>query len=167
MNLRLTSGGAQVTRGIGEALGRAAQGPLLLLLTGDYGSGKTTFVQGLAAGLGITEPVRSPSYNILKRYASGRLVLVHADLYRTRSLADIGELGIFEILPPDGILAIEWPGSYLPPAADMPTLTVGMSMPPAVPGSEDASADLRRIEFYWDDRCPGAVQEVLRALAAG
>jgi len=166
VNLRLVSGGPHVTRGIGAALGRAAIGPLMILLTGDYGTGKTTLVQGLARGLGIAEPVRSPSYNILKSYATGRLMLVHADLYRTRSLADIGELGIFEIMTPDGILAVEWPGSYLPPAADMPTLTVNMSMPPAVPGQEDASASLRRIEFNWDDNCPGAVQEVLRALAA-
>jgi tRNA A37 threonylcarbamoyladenosine biosynthesis protein TsaE len=110
--------------------------------------------------------VRSPSYNIMKRYCSGRLVLVHADLYRMRSVAEIEELGLFEILPPDGVLAVEWPGRYLPPAAELPTVAINMSMPPAVPGQPNEQSNLRRLELNWDESCPKEVQEVLRALAA-
>lgn len=164
MNLRLISGGAQVTRGIGEAVGRVVSGPLALLLIGDYGTGKTTFVQGLAAGLGIAGPVRSPSYNIMKRY-SGRLVLVHADLYRTHSVPEIEELGLIEAAGDSGIIAVEWPGRYMPPARAMPTLTVQFSFPPGVP-SHEAQPRRRNMEFIWTTDCPRAVYEVLRALVA-
>jgi len=171
VNLRLTSGSAEITRGIGEALGRAATGPLAFLLTGDYGTGKTTFVQGLARGLDIAGPVRSPSYNILKRY-SGRLVLVHADLYRTRSAPEVDELGIHEIAAADGILAVEWPGRYLRPLSEMPCIAVSFSFPADMPLSRHSACageevDTRRnLEFQWQDDCPATIKAVLHALAA-
>jgi tRNA threonylcarbamoyladenosine biosynthesis protein TsaE len=166
MTLRLVTSSAGATRGLGEAIGRVATGLLALLLIGDYGSGKTTFVQGVAAGLGIDGPVRSPSYNIVKRYSQGRLVLVHADLYRTHSNQEIEELGLVEILGPDGILAVEWPGRYLPPFAGMPAVTVYFSMPPRVPGGDEAPPNERRLEISWSPECPAQVVEVLRAVAA-
>jgi tRNA threonylcarbamoyladenosine biosynthesis protein TsaE len=165
MHLRLTSGGPDVTRGIGEAVGRIAEGPLALLLVGDYGTGKTTFVQGLARGLAIPGPVRSPSFNILKRYDGGRLVLVHADLYRTRSEPDIEELGIPDILTAHAILAVEWPGRYLPPAREMPNVSVTFSVPASTAGKR-ADEGRRNLEFSWQSDCPEAVAEVLGALAA-
>jgi tRNA threonylcarbamoyladenosine biosynthesis protein TsaE len=161
MHRRLVSRSPEITRGIGEAIGRVAEGPLALLLVGDYGTGKTTFVQGLAVGLGITGPVRSPSYNILKRYDSGRLVLVHADLYRTRSAPDIEELGMLDIITARGILAVEWPGRYIPPVQEMPTINMRLSFP-ASAGTD--STDQRSIEFTWQEDCPSMVREVLRAL---
>jgi len=164
MITRLVSGGANVTKGIGEAIGRAATGPLAIMLVGDYGTGKTTFVQGLAVGLGIVEPVRSPSYNIMKRYDTGRFPLVHADLYRTRSNPDIEELGILDILTAHGILAIEWPGRYLPPVQEMPNISINFSYPPG--GPEGESVDRRNLEINWVDDCPPAIVGVLRALAA-
>jgi tRNA threonylcarbamoyladenosine biosynthesis protein TsaE len=194
VNLRLTSGSAEITRTVGEALGRAATGPLAFLLTGDYGTGKTTFVQGLARGLEIVGPVRSPSYNILKRY-QGRLVLVHADLYRTRSAPEVEELGLHDIADAAGILAVEWPGRFLPPLAEMPCIAVSFSFPAdlplaghrfggaAVPGRQPSAgaesrptgtaarateeADSRRnLEFQWQDDCPATIKAVLHALAA-
>lgn len=165
MSVRLVSGGTKITRGIGEALGRVVSGPLAILLIGDYGTGKTTFVQGLAAGLGIAGPVRSPSYNIMKVYSSGRIVLVHADLYRTRSMPEIEELGLAEIAGPGAIIAVEWPGRYMAPARMMPTLTVCLGFPPGVPGQEE-HPNRRQLEFIWSDDVPHPVQEVLHALAA-
>jgi tRNA threonylcarbamoyladenosine biosynthesis protein TsaE len=165
MNLRLTSGGPSVTFGVGEALGRVAEGPLALLLVGDYGTGKTTFVKGLAAGLDIEDLVRSPSYNIVKRYSMGRRVLVHADLYRTRTDPDIEELGLLEMASEDGILAVEWPGRYLVPAREMPNLMVVFSFLPD--GQSLGEDDQRRnLEFTWQDDCPAGIVEVLSALAA-
>ena len=162
---RLVSGSAKVTRGIGEAIGRVAEGPLAILLVGDYGTGKTTFVQGLAAGLGIIEPVRSPSYNILKRYDTGRCPLVHADLYRTRSNPDIEELGILDILTARGILAVEWPGRYLPPIKEMPNIAINLSYPPGK--LDEAAGERRNLEMSWREDCPPGVIGVLRALTAG
>lgn len=165
MNLRLVSSGAKITRGIGAAIGRVAPGPLALLLVGDYGTGKTTLVQGLAEGLDITGPVRSPSYNIMKVYTTGRVLLVHADLYRTKSLPEIEELGLAEVAGPGGIIAVEWPGRYLPPVSWMPSLSINFSFPPGVPGLSD-EPNRRLLEFVWREDCPAAVLEVLHALAA-
>jgi tRNA threonylcarbamoyladenosine biosynthesis protein TsaE len=165
VSVRLVSGASKITRGIGEALGRVATGPLAILLIGDYGTGKTTFVQGLAAGLGIAGPVRSPSYNIMKVYTSGRLRLVHADLYRTSSVPEIEELGLVEVAGPGAIIAVEWPGRYMPPARLMPTLTVSLSYPPGVPGQEE-HPNRRQLEFVWSEDIPRQVQEVLHALTA-
>jgi tRNA threonylcarbamoyladenosine biosynthesis protein TsaE len=83
---------------------------VLVLLRGDYGTGKTTFVQGLAAGLGITGPTRSPSYLIVQVYGSLGRPLVHADLYRVHSPAEVDELGIGELAGDDALIAVEWPG---------------------------------------------------------
>lgn len=163
---RVVSTSPQITRGIGEALGRVAKGPLAILLVGDYGTGKTTLVQGLAAGLGVTGPVRSPSYNILKRYDSGRVPLVHADLYRTRSNPDIEELGILDILAANGILAVEWPGRYMAPVQEMPTLSISFTYPPHVPAGGDEVLN-RNLEFSWGPDCPKSIVGVLHAFTAG
>jgi tRNA threonylcarbamoyladenosine biosynthesis protein TsaE len=165
MSVRLASGGARITRGIGEALGRTAVGPLLILLVGDYGTGKTTFTQGLAVGLGINGPVRSPSYNIMKVYTGGRLLLVHADLYRTNTMPEIEELGLLETAGPEGIVAVEWPGRYMPPAREIPTLSINFSFPPGMPGQPE-QPDRRNLECVWSTDCPKPVVEVLHALAA-
>ena len=80
----------------------------VLLLSGDLGAGKTTFVRGLAAGLGIRDDeVSSPTFALIHEYRGGRLTLYHADLYRLES-AGADDLGLDE-LANAGVLAIEWP----------------------------------------------------------
>lgn len=81
----------------------------VLLLSGDLGAGKTTFVKGLAAGLGIDpNEVSSPTFTLLHEYRGGRLTLYHADLYRLDKTAT-DDLGLEETGVRDGVLAIEWP----------------------------------------------------------
>ncbi len=80
----------------------------VVLLSGELGTGKTTFVRGLARGLGVDpDEVASPSFVILTSYP-GRLTLHHADLYRLRGDGDESEIGLEELPGPAGVLAVEW-----------------------------------------------------------
>ena len=81
----------------------------VLLLSGNLGAGKTTFVRGLAEGLGIDpREVSSPTFTIVHEYRGGRLTLYHADLYRLERTAT-EDVGLEEMGAADGVLAIEWP----------------------------------------------------------
>ena len=81
----------------------------MLLVSGELGAGKTTFVRGLAEGLGINPgDVSSPTFTLVHEYRGGRLTLYHADLYRLERAAT-DDLGFEEIGIKDGVLAIEWP----------------------------------------------------------
>lgn len=94
-------------RRLGQALGRVASAGDQFLLEGPFGAGKTTFVQGLAGGLGVTTPVGSPSFVIETQYA-GRLVLYHIDLYRLDRLEPDLLESLEEHLFGDGVTAVEW-----------------------------------------------------------
>ena len=94
----------------------------MVLLSGNLGAGKTAFVRGLAAGLGIDpEEVSSPTFTLVHEYRGGRLTLYHADLYRLDKVAT-EDLGLEEMGVADGVLAIEWPDRLthaLPGARDV------------------------------------------------
>ncbi|WP_448560654.1 tRNA (adenosine(37)-N6)-threonylcarbamoyltransferase complex ATPase subunit type 1 TsaE [Trichothermofontia sp.] len=100
------------TRSLGEFLGRSLAAGSVLFLQGDLGSGKTTLVQGLGAGLGITEVIDSPTFTLINEYLGGRLPLYHFDLYRLQ-LADTATLAPEQywegVETEPGIVAIEWP----------------------------------------------------------
>lgn len=96
---------ARETIGFGRFLADRLRPGDVLLLFGDLGSGKTTFVQGLAEGLDVREPVTSPTFVMIKTY-HGRLPLYHMDLFRLSEGEDLGFLEYFE---GDGVSAVEWP----------------------------------------------------------
>ena len=102
----------QQTRELGEKVARELTGGSILVLYGELGSGKTTFVQGLAKGLGIKKRVISPTFIIIRSYAlkSQKLkFFYHIDLYRVEDQEDLQGLGLEEILAdPQNIIAIEW-----------------------------------------------------------
>lgn len=102
--IRLTLNSADDTQSFGARFSKGLASPAILALTGDLGAGKTTFVQGLGLGLGIQEPIQSPTYVILNAYND---LLFHFDLYRL-TLQDFVNLG-FEEYFQKGICAIEWP----------------------------------------------------------
>jgi tRNA threonylcarbamoyladenosine biosynthesis protein TsaE len=96
---------AQVGRGLAATLLPGA----ILLISGPLGAGKTAFVRGLAAGLGIDpEEVSSPTFTLVHEYRGGRLMLYHADLYRLDQTST-EDLGLEERRVSEGVLAIEWP----------------------------------------------------------
>lgn len=101
----------KATHSLGIALGRSLRAGSTVLLQGDLGSGKTTLVQGIAQGLGIIEPIVSPTFTLINEYPEGRLPLYHLDLYRLDSSevdALHPEIYWEGIEVPLGIVAIEW-----------------------------------------------------------
>ena len=103
----IVSRSAEETLRIGTELGERLQPGDALLLTGDLGAGKTTLTQGIAAGLGVAERPRSPTFVMATEY-HGRLPLYHLDLYRVHELAELGDLGLDEYLNGDGVTVVEW-----------------------------------------------------------
>ena len=103
------TGSALETREAGERLASALRPGDVLLLRGALGAGKSELTRGIARGLGITEPVTSPSFTILNVYESGRIPLYHFDWYRLESAEELYELGLQEYLGGDGIAVVEWP----------------------------------------------------------
>jgi tRNA threonylcarbamoyladenosine biosynthesis protein TsaE len=77
-------------------------------LYGDLGSGKTCFIQGLAAGLEVEGPVTSPTFVLIAEHPGGRLPLYHVDLYRTAGVDEVRALGLEDLLGGRGVTAIEW-----------------------------------------------------------
>lgn len=108
MNILIVeSNSVKDTHKLARHLLKQLPGPHVLALNGDLGSGKTCFVQGLAAALGIDRPVTSPTFTLVHEYHGTRL-LVHADLYRLRNSLDALMLGLEEYFESGGITAIEW-----------------------------------------------------------
>ena len=96
------------TRAIAVTLAADLTAGSVLLLSGDLGAGKTAFVRGLAAGLGISsDEVTSPTFTLVHEYRGGRLPLIHVDLYRL-DRADLDDIGLDEDLAARGVVAIEW-----------------------------------------------------------
>ncbi len=77
-------------------------------LTGDLGVGKTVFAKGFAKGLGVTEPVTSPTFTIVQEYLSGRLPFFHFDVYRIADPDEMEETGFYDYLDRGGVVLIEW-----------------------------------------------------------
>ena len=120
--LDFVSHSAVQTHRLGLRLGRLLQSGDVLLFAGEYGAGKTTFIQGLAEGLDVTGLVTSPSFTLISEYRTGHaLPLYHIDLYRLRSPEEVLGLGLEEILYGDGICAVEWADRFLEvmPAAQL------------------------------------------------
>ncbi|HVM49757.1 MAG TPA: tRNA (adenosine(37)-N6)-threonylcarbamoyltransferase complex ATPase subunit type 1 TsaE [Candidatus Acidoferrum sp.] len=109
------------TAALGEAWGREAERGLVIGLSGDLGAGKTQLVKGLARGLGITEPVRSPTFALVNIYSGGRLTLFHLDLYRLETREQIIAAGLEDYLQPEGVTVIEWAERWLDAPAPQPT----------------------------------------------
>ena len=99
---------AKDTYELGEKIGQMAKPGMVISLTGDLGVGKTVFTQGLAKGLGIEEPVNSPTFTIVQVYEEGRLPLYHFDLYRIGDIEEMDEIGYEDYFYGEGVCLIEW-----------------------------------------------------------
>ena len=93
---------------LGEKIGKEAKAGTVYTLNGDLGVGKTVFTQGVAKGLGITEPVNSPTFTIVQIYDEGRIPFYHFDVYRIGDVEEMEEIGYQEYFYGDGLCIIEW-----------------------------------------------------------
>ena len=106
--MRIESKSEKETFELGVEIGRKAKAGEVYTLIGDLGVGKTVFTQGVAEGLGITEPVNSPTFTILQVYDEGRLPFYHFDVYRIGDESEMDEIGFEEYVYGDGVCFIEW-----------------------------------------------------------
>ena len=98
----------QDTYELGKRIGETAEAGSVITLIGDLGVGKTVYTQGLAAGLGITEPVNSPTFTIVQIYEGGRLPFYHFDVYRIGDVSEMDEIGYEDCFYGEGVCLIEW-----------------------------------------------------------
>lgn len=103
----LTSSPEQ-TEAVGEALAAHLHPGDVIAYYGGLGAGKTAFTRGLARGLGVCEPVTSPTYTIVNEYLSGRMPLFHFDMYRLSSSEELFDIGWEDYLARGGVCAVEW-----------------------------------------------------------
>jgi tRNA threonylcarbamoyladenosine biosynthesis protein TsaE len=111
-----TTESPEATQKLAQELIEGNQSIRVVALHGDLGAGKTCFVQGMAAALGIFEPITSPTFTVINEYSASRRLL-HMDLYRLSSPDEVLDLGFEEYLAENGLIAIEWPdraGDILP-----------------------------------------------------
>ena len=119
----LTRSAAETER-LGTALAAKLQPGDVIAFQGDLGAGKTAFTRGLARGLGITDPVTSPTYTIVNEYPQGRLPLFHFDMYRLRDPEELFDLGWEDYLDRGGVCAVEWSENVAGALEDPITVTI-------------------------------------------
>ena len=106
--MKIETFSAEETYALGKKLGSEAKPGDVLTLIGDLGVGKTVFTQGFADGLGITEPISSPTFTIVQVYEEGRLPFYHFDVYRIGDVEEMDEVGFDEYVMGEGVSLIEW-----------------------------------------------------------
>lgn len=99
---------AEETFALGEKIGREALPGQVYTLIGDLGTGKTVLTQGVARGLGISEPVNSPTFTIVQIYEDGRMPFYHFDVYRIGDIEEMEEIGYEDCFYGQGLCLIEW-----------------------------------------------------------
>lgn len=151
---------AEDTRELGAALSTVARAGDVVLLSGDLGAGKTTLVQGFARGLGVTEPVVSPTFILVRTY-HGRLTLVHADAYRMDNLREVTDLDLPELLDDGGVALVEW-GDVIAPVLPADYLEIRLEFGE---GDDDRHISARVVGPTWAPRA-GALRGALARWSA-
>ena len=121
----VTTRSARETESVGGELGAVLQAGDLVVLVGDLGAGKTTFVKGIARALGVDEPVTSPTFTIVQEY-EGRVPIAHVDVYRLDRMQELHDIGFEELLD-ERVVCIEW-GDMVAPALPRDRVEVHLAM---------------------------------------
>jgi len=164
-----TTTGPEETRALAGAIARLCEPGDVLLLAGDLGSGKTTFAQGFGRALGVTEPITSPTFALVREYrladgtdaedGTGLKTLLHADVYRLDHLAEIADLGLGELVEDGAVALVEW-GDAAEPVLGDGSLSLRLD---AGPGEPD---DRRTLTVLWSaPRWAGRWERLSEAVA--
>lgn len=147
-----TTDSPSATRALAARLARLVRPGDVVVLAGDLGAGKTTFAQGFAAGLGVVEPVTSPTFALVRHYRCGAggpvRTLLHADVYRLDHLAEVADLGLAQLVEDDAVALVEWGDVALPVLGD-DVLTVRLA---AGPGDDDRQVAVTAAGDRWASR---------------
>ena len=122
----------------------------MILLAGEMGAGKTTFTQSFGRALGITEPITSPTFNLLHNYGTGRMALHHADLYRLERTGELTDLGLDELQDSGGVVIVEWGDIVGEDLGD--ALIIRISHSPDVDAIESRTVEVELRGAQWANR---------------
>jgi len=139
--LALTASNPLDTERIAQRIAALVRAGDLITLVGEMGAGKTCFAQCFGRALGVTEPITSPTFNLLHTYEGGRMPMHHADLYRLERTGEIADLGITELLGVGGVALVEW--------GDVAGDALGSGLSIHLQTSEEISTDARHIDIGW------------------
>jgi tRNA threonylcarbamoyladenosine biosynthesis protein TsaE len=149
MRIELRTATADDTRAVGEALAGLFRPRDAVALTGELGAGKTTLVQGIARGLGVTDQVVSPTFTLVREYRGTDLEVAHVDVYRLDRVQDVMDLGLDELGDGEALLLVEW-GDAVEALLPADHLTIELT---TAAGSDDERAiAVTSIGPSWDER---------------
>lgn len=155
-HLRARTSSPDQTRDLAGAVAALAEGGDIFVLAGDLGTGKTMWVKGFAAALGVTEAVTSPTFTLVRPYEGAHLRLLHADVYRLDFLSEVVDLGLVEQLDDRAVACIEW-GDLAEPA--LPADFLEIRLEPGH-GDDDRELTLRPVGPRWHARAAQLEQAV-------
>jgi tRNA threonylcarbamoyladenosine biosynthesis protein TsaE len=133
------------TQSLAEALAGVARAGDLLLLSGDLGAGKTAFAQGFGRGLGVEEPITSPTFTLAREYQGARLRLHHLDVYRMETMAEVFDVDLPELLDDQAVVVIEW-GEAIAASVPADYLEIALRLGE---GDDDRIIELRPVGPSW------------------
>jgi tRNA threonylcarbamoyladenosine biosynthesis protein TsaE len=167
--LHLRSMSQTDTRAIAATIARVARAGDVVVLAGEMGAGKTVFAQGFGEAFGVTEPMTSPTFNLVHSHPAGRLTLHHADLYRLGTQHEVADLAFAELAESGGVVIVEWGDVVSAMLGDHLLVELGVGDPPvdAVDSGEDESVrtiSVAPVGRAWVVRWP-ALQTALEGFA--
>ena len=139
---------AEDTRSIGTAIAPLLRAGDAIALTGELGAGKTTFVQGVARGLGFAGAVASPTFTLVREYRTDRLTILHADVYRLDRVQEVLDLGLSEMLDDRSVLLVEW-GDAVEALLPGEHLVVELTVPGT---AEERAVSIAAVGRSWSGR---------------
>lgn len=145
--LRARTSDVASTRSLAAAIASLAASGDLILLAGELGAGKTAFVQGFGAGLGVDDAITSPTFTLAHQY-EGRLPMHHLDVYRLERFAEMDDIGVSELLDGGGVVLIEW-GDAVAPALPKDYLEITLTYGE---GDDERHLELRCVGSRWTAR---------------